>query len=177
MMDASVCAVISCGQSKRELEPGETIDARLLYDSSIHTCKDRFARQCDGYYIMSALHGLVAHDMQLRPYDKSLETMSENARLAWGRRVARELTPILEQGGFDAVVFIGGRTYVEALEPRFDELPAAVLTPWQTDDYVTGVGRGAAWCNDELHWPANVDRLEDIGEIVSPAPSDVNVEA
>jgi len=80
---------------------------------------------------------------------------------------------MLEAGGFDAVVVIGNETYIGALEEHFESLPAAVLTPWQMSDYVTGVGRGMSWCNDETNWPDNVDSLEQIGEVVSSAPTEV----
>ncbi|WP_254810657.1 DUF6884 domain-containing protein [Natronosalvus amylolyticus] len=164
-----VCAVVSCGATKRDLEPGEAIEARLLYDSSVHTCKDRYGRHSDGYYIMSAEFGLVHHATEISTYDKTLENMTDCERKAWASKVTRALQDVLSDGDFDAVVFIGGKTYVGALEPHFDRLPVAVLTPWQTDDWVTGVGRGMAWCNDESHWPEHIDTLEEIGEIVSPA--------
>ncbi|RZV05189.1 hypothetical protein BDK88_4210 [Natrinema hispanicum] len=68
---------------------------------------------------------------------------------AWGRAVARDLADVLTAGDYDVVVFIGSETYVGALEGHFETLPAAVLTPWQTSDYVTGVGCGMAWCKDD----------------------------
>jgi len=86
---------------------------------------------------------------------------------------AEDLYEVLENGEFDAVVLIGSKTYVGALRPHFEDLPAAVLTPWQTDESVTGVGRGMSWRNDESHWPETVDALEEIGEIVSAAPAGV----
>lgn len=173
MTRPTVCTVVSCGETKIDLEPGEAVPARELYDSSVHTCKDRYSRHSDGYYIMSAEYGLVRHDTEISWYDRTLDDMSDLQVRAWGRKVALSLEQVLGYGEFDAVVFIGGETYVEALEPHFDRLPAAVLTPWQTDDWVTGVGRGMSWCNDPENWPVNVSRLEQIGQVVSPAPSEV----
>lgn len=165
-----VCTVVSCGATKRDLEPGESIEARLLYDSSVHTCKDRYGRHSDGYYIMSAEYGLVRHDTALASYDTTLEDLTDTQRRAWSRDVADDLASVVARRGFDAVVFVGGRTYVGALEDRFDRIPAAVLTPWQTAEDVTGVGRGMAWCNDESNWPDNVSSVSEIGQVVSPAP-------
>lgn len=169
MTRPKVCSVVSCGATKIDLEAGEAVPARELYDSSVHTCKDRYGRHSDGYYIMSAEYGLVRHDVEIATYDRTLDEMSDLQVRAWGRRVALSLEEVLGYGEFDAVVLIGSETYVGALEPHFDRLPAAVLTPWQTDDYVTGVGRGMAWCNDESNWPENVSSIEEIGEVVSPA--------
>lgn len=173
MTRPKVCTVVSCGATKKDLAPGEAIEARRLYDSSVHTCKDRYGRHSDGYYIMSAEYGLVRHDTEIAHYDRTLDKMSDIQVRAWGRKVALKLEEVLGCGEFDAVVLIGSETYVGALEPHFDRLPAAVLTPWQTSEYVTGVGRGMAWCTDESNWPENVDALEEIGEVVVPAPPEV----
>ncbi|MFC6720920.1 DUF6884 domain-containing protein [Natrialbaceae archaeon GCM10025810] len=165
-----ICTVVSCGATKRDLAPGESVPARELYASSVHTCKDRYGLHSDGYYIMSAEYGLVHNQTEISYYDRTLDDMSDLQVRAWGRRVALSLEEVLGYGDFDAVVLIGSETYVGALEPHFDRLPVAVLTPWQTDDYVTGVGRGMAWCNDESNWPENVSSVEEIGAVVSTAP-------
>ncbi|AEH39514.1 DUF6884 domain-containing protein [Halopiger xanaduensis] len=169
MSRPKICTVVSCGETKVDLPAGASTEARLLYDSSVHTCKDRYGCHSDGYYIMSAEYGLVHNQTEIAHYDKTLDEMSDMAIRAWGRSVADDLANVLENRGFDAVVLIGSKTYVGALRPHFDSLPAAVLTPWQTSDYVTGVGRGMAWCNDELNWPENVSIAEEIGTVVSEA--------
>ncbi|WP_455448205.1 DUF6884 domain-containing protein [Natrinema thermotolerans] len=172
-MTPRVCTVISCGGTKVDLPAGASLEARLLYDSSVHTCKDRYGCHSDGYYIMSAKYGLVHNQTEITTYDRTLETMSEPQVRAWARDVADDLASVLANGEFDAVVLIGSKTYVGALRPHFEALPAAVLTPWQTDDSVTGVGRGMSWCNDESNWPENVDSVAEIGAVVSPGPAEV----
>ncbi|WP_226043385.1 DUF6884 domain-containing protein [Natrinema sp. DC36] len=172
-MNPRVCTVVSCGSTKQDLAPGETLPARELYDSSVHTCKDRYACHSEDYYIMSAEYGLVRHNTELAYYDRSLDQLSDAGVQAWSHDVARDLETVLADGDFDAVVLIGSKTYVGALRSHFDRLPCAVLTPWQTDDSVTGVGRGMAWCNDESNWPDRVSSVEEIAEIVSPAPREV----
>ncbi|ELY73266.1 DUF6884 domain-containing protein [Natrinema pallidum] len=162
-----VCTVVSCGASKQDLSAGETVPARELYSSPVHTCKDRYGRHSDGYYIMSAEYGLVRHDTELAYYDRTLDAMDDLQVKAWAREVACDLRDVLADGDFDAVVLIGSETYVGALEPHFERLPADVLTPWQTSGFVTGVGRGMSWCNDELNWPENVSSADDIGRVVS----------
>ncbi|PCR88624.1 DUF6884 domain-containing protein [Natrinema ejinorense] len=162
-----VCTVVSCGESKQDLDAGETVPARELYSSSVHTCKDRYGRHSDGYYIMSAEYGLVHHRTEIAEYDRTLDNMTDTRVRAWGRDVADDLRDVLAEGDFDAVVLIGSETYVGALVPHFERLPADVLTPWQTSEFVTGVGRGMSWCNDELNWPENVSSVDEIGEVVS----------
>lgn len=164
MTDPSVLTVVSCGGQKQDLDPGETVPARELYTSSVHTCKDRYGRHSDGYYIMSAKYGLVHHEEELPEYDRTLDDMGAEQVSDWGSEVSTAVAETVEAEGYDAVVLIGSETYVEALEPLFDMTSATVLTPWQTDDDVTGVGRGMAWCNDESNWPENVDAAEEIAE-------------
>ena len=50
-----ICTVISCGQTKQDLETGQTVPARELYTSPVHTCKDRYGRHSHGYFIASAI--------------------------------------------------------------------------------------------------------------------------
>jgi len=164
----TVCTVVSCGETKREdLEHGETVPARKLYTSSVAMCKDRYGRHSDGYYIMSAEYGHVHNQTEIALYDRTLDDMADAQVRAWAREVAGDLREVLDRDGYDAVVFIGSETYVGALESHFERLPAAVLTPWQTNDDVTGVGRGMAWCNDEDRWPENVTTVDEIGAVVA----------
>lgn len=161
-----VLTIVSCGESKQDLENGETVPARELYTGPPHVCKDRYGRHSHGYYIASAEYGLVHHATELPEYDKTLAEMSDVQVKAWARDVADELEPIVREGGFDAIVIIGGQDYTAPLVEHADRFDAAVLTPWQTADYVTGIGRGMAWCNDEPNWPENVATVAEIAEVV-----------
>lgn len=161
-----VLTVVSCGGTKQELAAGETVPARELYSSSVHTCKDRYGRHSHGYCIASAKYGLVENARELPWYDQTISDMDDIAVEAWSDEVAGDLAALVGEEGYDAVVIIGGRDYTRPLSEHFEEIDADVLTPWQTSDYVTGVGRGMAWCNDEARWPVNVSTAEEIGEVV-----------
>ncbi len=162
-----VLTVVSCGSSKQRLEDGETVPARELYNSSVHTCKDRYGRHSHGYYIVSAKFGLVRHDEELPYYDQTLSEMDVDAVRTWAEDVADDLQRVVDLDAFDAVVIIAGEDYVDPLEPHFESIGADILTPWQTCDDVGGVGEGMAWCNDEANWPENVHHAAQIGQIVS----------
>ena len=69
-----ICTVISCGQTKQDLETGQTVPARELYTSPVHTCKDWYGRHSHGYFIASAEFGLVEPWRQLPAYDTSLRS-------------------------------------------------------------------------------------------------------
>jgi len=155
-----VLTVISCGEQKQALDEGETVPARELYTSSVHTCKDRYGRHSHGYYIASAKFGLVHHEELLPMYDRRLSELSDAARIQWAHDVLGDIAETAAVIDADAVVFLGGREYVDPLNVRANLLDIPLFTPWQTLDQITGVGKGMAWCNDESHWPVNLDTLE-----------------
>lgn len=167
-----VCTVISCGEQKQDLDPGETVPARELYTSAVHTCKDRYGRHSHEYFIASAEFGLVDPDMELPAYDTHLDDLRPREQRRWGREVLNNLIKQLRQRRFDAVVLIGGRTYTETLldAGRHVSIPAPVFTPWQSLENITGVGRGMQWCTTEGHWPINLSELDP--EILGPPALD-----
>ena len=164
--DPKVLSIVSCGSSKQTLEDSETVPSRELYNSSVHTCKDRYGRHSHGYSIASAKFGLVRHDEELPYYDQTLSKMGDEAVREWADDVASDLQRIVDRDGYDAVVIIVGEDYVNPLEVHFESIDADILTPWQTCDEVGGVGEGMSWCNDEHNWPENVYHP---GQIVSVA--------
>lgn len=173
-MTPRVLTVVSCGSSKQSLADDETVPARELYDSSVHTCKGRYGRHSHGYYIMSAKFGLVHNQTELPEYDLSLDDLSDDERAQWAADVVEDLVTIVDREGFDAVVLIGSKTYIDPILEHVERIPVPVLTPWQTDDYVSGVGRGMAWCNDEANWPGRVDSIEEIAEPRGPTRGDLS---
>lgn len=159
-----VLTVVSCGATKQTLAGLERVPARELYDSTVHTCKDRVGRHSDAYYIMSAKFGLVRHDELLPEYDQTLNNMDADEIEQWAEEVATAIvdTCRADPEGFDAVLLIGSKTYTDPLVEYAEEIPAEILRPWQSDDGVTGVGKGMSWCTDESNWPSNVDEIDEI---------------
>lgn len=159
-----VLTVVSCGGSKQNIAGLERKPARELYDSTVHDCKDRYGRHSAGYYIMSARYGLIHHSKEIPYYDQTLDDMSDEAVDEWGHEVAADINTLVELHDYDGVVLIGSETYVEAILPHASQLAVPIITPWQTKNHVTGVGRGMAWCNEEEYWPCNVDWVAKIGK-------------
>lgn len=159
-----VLTAVSCGSTKQNIAGLERVPARELYSSTVHKCKDKYGRHSHGYYIMSARHGLIHNQEKIGYYDELLDDNPESSIQHWGCEVTNSLEQAIEEGDYDAVVLIGSKTYVNAVTEYSKFLPVPVLTPWQTDDYVTGVGRGMAWCNNETNWPVNVDSIDEIAE-------------
>jgi len=60
-------------------------------------------RTCGRWYVLSALHGLVAPDESLAPYDLKLKSLSQAQRRAWSERVLTQLEA--ELGDLDGLTF------------------------------------------------------------------------
>jgi len=91
-------------------------------------------RTCARWYVLSALHGLVAPGAELAPYDLKLKSLSQAERRAWSARVLTQLEA--EVGALDGLTFEihAGASYtneglVRGLRARGAavELPAAGL--------------------------------------------------
>jgi hypothetical protein len=111
--------LVSC--SKRKLD--HPCPARDLYTVSVLFCKARAycERHYDGWYILSAKHGLVHPGDDLAPYDVTLKRMRVAERRAWGRRVSDELQGLGDHvfyahAGKDYLEYISRVTLVNVLE-------------------------------------------------------------
>jgi hypothetical protein len=101
--------LVSCTKAKLS----RPAPARDLYSAS-----DLFrkaAAYCDayldGWFVLSAKHGLVEPNRVLEPYDVTLKTMSNSQRKDWGVRVAQQL----RQLGDVALEVHAGADYVQPL--------------------------------------------------------------
>jgi len=62
----------------------ESTQARNLYQSALFVGRVRFVeRSCDAWWVLSALHGLLAPDQDVAPYDLTLSGMSAEERYQW----------------------------------------------------------------------------------------------
>jgi hypothetical protein len=60
-------------------------------------------RTCGRWYVLSALHGLVAPGEEVTPYDLKLKSLSQAERRAWSERVLTQLEA--ELGALDGLTF------------------------------------------------------------------------
>lgn len=110
--------------------------ARDLYISPLFRKASRYAEATyDEWYVLSALHGLVAPSTGLEPYDVTLARMTPPERSAWARRVSYQLD--------DAHIFYhdlalhAGGHYRRALEQ--------VRNGWRLPMEGMGIGQQLAW--------------------------------
>lgn len=85
-------ALVSCVKTKRETAAA----ACDLYISPLFMGMRRYSEQkADGWYILSAEHGVLRPDEVVAPYERTLKTMSKQDRATWVKLVQRQLLELL----------------------------------------------------------------------------------
>jgi hypothetical protein len=132
---ARICLVACVGQkaSKRS-------KAKELYTSPLFKKAREFAeRQFDRWYILSAKYGLVDPESAVEPYEKSLNTMRRDDRVAWAQEVFARLARCT--GADDEITFLAGKNYRADLVPMLADRGNPVCTPMEG----LGIGRQLQW--------------------------------
>lgn len=101
-------ALVGCVASK--LPTGAA--ARDLYISPLFRERRAYAeRIANRWYILSALHGLIAPDDYLEPYNLSLKQLNSHQRQAWANRVVSSLDEHEKDLAGAKVEFLAGADY------------------------------------------------------------------
>jgi hypothetical protein len=79
------------------------------------------------WFILSAEYGLLDPDVEVDPYERTLNRMPVAERREWARRVADTLVPRL--AGVQHVVVLAGETYREFLMPVLTSVCPDVQVP------------------------------------------------
>lgn len=129
-------ALVACASSKRA-HPAPAAD---LYVSDLFRKARAYAEgNADDWFVLSAMHGLVAPGAVVEPYDLTLNTMGVAERRSWADRVWGRLEPLVESG--DTVVFLAGMRYREGLIARLEACGVRVEVPMEG----LGIGQQLAW--------------------------------
>lgn len=67
------------------------------------------------WYILSAVHGLVAPSKRLAPYNAALRDLSAAERRVWGKKTVSQLRRAIGARHPGPIVFLAGRLYREPL--------------------------------------------------------------
>jgi hypothetical protein len=117
-------ALVSCAKKKR-LVP---VAARDLYISTLFKGMRAYVEvHADGWYILSAKHGVVHPDQVIAPYDLTLRRMSQAERQAWGDRVRNQLQTIVRAG--TRVMILAGEQYRKPIESFLSQRGHSLLVP------------------------------------------------
>ena len=105
--------------------------ARDLYQSTLFVGRRNFVEHsCDEWWILSALHGLVAPDDILEPYDVTLNNASIPERRVWSSLVLKQLAARVQPRPGDQIEFHAGANYrAFGLEEGLRELGCSTESP------------------------------------------------
>lgn len=123
--------------------------AKDLYNSSLWRYRRAYA-EWSGFpwYILSAKHGLLAPEAEIKPYDLALSDLSASKCRAWSQSVLDDLRkefPLLQGTVID---IHAGKRYVEyGLEKGLSDAGAIVRRPLAR---VVGIGQQCKWYRDQL---------------------------
>lgn len=169
--------LISCGGTKQELDEDETVPAKELYNSGVHTVKVNYAEASNDYRILSAKFGLVHPDEDLPWYDLRLGDQPLEYRKDWAATVAGDLADTIDAHDIDAIVIIGSDEYAHPLILQSTDagITIPIFTPWQSNDEINKIGQYMAWCNEEANRPQNLNSIDTaiLGEPRSAAEPEI----
>ncbi|AVR56171.1 hypothetical protein PBI_NABY_21 [Microbacterium phage Naby] len=122
--------LVACSASKLD----HAAPARELYSSQLFRKASAYAAAtCDQWFILSALHGLVAPESVLQPYDVRLGQLSPAERAQWRLNVSYQLQQQLGGASADVqLVALAGADYRGVLD----------LLPWPAEIPMQGLGIG-----------------------------------
>jgi hypothetical protein len=107
-----IVALVGCGKLKAE---GQSIPARLLYRGvPFRLAMAHAENTADDVHILSALHGLVAPDQMLAPYDFSMVQIRPSEHINWGRKILRDLLAAYPMRRLH-IVFYAGMQYIRPI--------------------------------------------------------------
>ena len=118
--------LIGCVSKKEE----RAKPAKDLYNSPLFVRRRAYAERASRpWFVLSALHGLVAPETVLEPYNRTLREMLEAERIAWGKGVVEQLEAKL--GSLQGMVFElhAGEDYARSLEAFLRSRGASVARP------------------------------------------------
>jgi hypothetical protein len=102
-------ALVGCSAAKLK----HAAPARELYTSALFRAAYAYAEvTCDAVVIVSAVYGIVAPSVIIRPYDRSLRQYNKREREDWGARTVMQLPSF---GLSPVLVILAGKVYADAL--------------------------------------------------------------
>jgi len=81
----------------------------------------------DVWYVLSAEYGLLHPDQIVAPYERTLNAMRKSDRLAWSRRVQKQIMQVLPPDA--EVIVLAGLRYREELIPFLRKRGFGVTVP------------------------------------------------
>ena len=134
-------AIVGCSKNKA---PCSLAQAQVMYESDLtglfHYSMEYAKRFCDGWYILSALYGVLRPEDWIERYDLSVRDLRGSLRTDWVKRCQPMLRRIEQEEPTTFVVLAGG-DYLPAVLGNQKEWRQNVETPLAG----LGIGERIAW--------------------------------
>jgi len=118
--------LVSCTKKKTR----EPSTARNLYVSPWFKKARRVSEKLsDEWFILSAFYGLLAPTRVIKPYNKTLLSMSDKELRIWSKEVLENLYPRLQPT--DEIVFLAGTIYRKYLQSDLENKGYKVSVPFK----------------------------------------------
>jgi hypothetical protein len=121
--------VACCGRKLPHIAPAKDIYQSDLFKKS----RAWVEANCDEWYILSALYGIVHPDTEIAPYDVTLNEMPKEDRDLWASKVRGELHGLGLEG--EELVVLAGKRYRDPF----------LLVPHECPMEGLGIGQQLAW--------------------------------
>lgn len=115
---------VACSKTKSLYKrPAAALYTSALFRKSLLAAIDR----AEKVYILSAKHGLLGCNDVIEPYDVTLKTMKQAARMAWGERTGKQFDAVMRAR--DTAVLFCGEEYCAPLSSNLERLKVRVESP------------------------------------------------
>jgi hypothetical protein len=155
-VDMPRIAFVGCGASKIDLDEGETVAAKELYDGTYFSLKWEYVEECcDEAKVLSAKHGLLDPETEIESYDASLNPQSDSyigdyEAGVWAVETAKEIATYASfKIPYTQYIVLAGEDYVghRHIEDALNSL-RHVSVPFRRDD-LKGIGDQQSWLREE----------------------------
>jgi hypothetical protein len=142
---AKPVVLVGCGKQKRTTDDPLGVAARDLYTSNLFASRRAYAdRVSSSWFVLSARWGLLLPNELVKPYEASLEHLSDLDRAGWALNVAHDFVSQLPDSAKLSELRVelhAGVLYAAPLKGVLESLGCKVSWP------VAGLGIG-----QQLHW-------------------------
>lgn len=151
---------VGCAASKADVD--EPIPAQDLYTSTYFRLKQEYAETtCDGWYIISAEHGVLTPDDEIEPYDTTISDLSDYELGKWSVRVTRSIATRLSFWNVTTTaVLLMGSAYLDHIDE--DDAFPGIRHIERPFDETSGIGEQMGLLRREIdnYHPAGQSDLE-----------------
>jgi hypothetical protein len=150
--------IVGCGAAKRDSPRRQSYPAKDLYTSTYFKKKREYAEiRGDQWMILSAEHGLIPPNAELRPYETSIDDLSDDDL----DQLAHEAGMVLidwiaweqsEGSEIEEIVVLAGKKYIDPLRQRetfHAGIEPTVVFPLQQNDF-GGIGQQMSWLKSRV---------------------------